>query len=87
MEMRVAPAGTALILSSTWHLAPAVPRAEGHHRGPRQLRDIGSGAITNEVHTSVAAAVLHSDKAAQYMAKATAKIPADACGKPANLCP
>ena len=54
---------------------------------PDSFATSGQCAITNEVHTSVAAAVLHSDKAAQYMAKATAKIPADACGKPANVCP
>jgi hypothetical protein len=54
---------------------------------PDSFATSGQCAITNEVHTSVAAAVLHSDKAAQYIAKATAKIPADACGKPANVCP
>ena len=54
---------------------------------PDSFATSGQCAITNEVHTSVAAAVLHSDKAAQYMAKATAKIPADVCGKPAKVCP
>jgi hypothetical protein len=54
---------------------------------PDSFATSGQCAITNEVHTSVAAAVLHSAKGAQYMAKATAQIPPEACGKPANLCP
>ena len=75
-------------------LAPGAPGELGEFRElkvtiavPESFATSGQCAITNEVHTSVAAAVLHSDKAAQYMAKATAKIPADACGKPANVCP
>ena len=50
-----------------------------HVPKPIAVRD--NCAVTNTVNVSISAAVLHSDKGAQYTASATAKLPGDACAK------